>query len=451
MIGYTILCYIYGGLEKYLTEIFAASFGLGLGSVGVLLFWLSLGGLVPSRSVLFGLAVICMFLLYFRYRTCAYVRVEYRREDERHKNSWALFVASVPIAIALLIVFTQTLMFPNYEWDAYMLWGYKARVLSTTPILDANYFKDLNYFSLHLNYPLMIPFLMAGINGINGDLLEVAPKMIFPVFYIVLILFISSGLLSHLSRWKMLVIIVSYMTMSPLLRWSGSGLADVPLATFYAGCLTYLLRWTRSGLRQDTIMASIFAAFCGFSKNEGCALIIVTFVGILAWLVISKSHLSIRPVLLYGAIAFGILAPWFAVARNLPDCDKFLSQFSCSIILENVDRLLVIASAFFDELVSWGKWNGIWMICLFTMVAGGRHLKNPPIFFLSFIFVAQLWLYVFIYLIHPHDLRGLIPVTMDRLLIQLSPVAILLIGLQWEQFSLSSNKLSSQKAVCCHK
>ena len=61
---------------------------------------------------------------------------------------------------------------PLVEWDAFAIWGFKAKVLVHEALRPAPaYFHDLTLSYSHLDYPLMVPFLTAGAYAAMGTLM----------------------------------------------------------------------------------------------------------------------------------------------------------------------------------------------------------------------------------------------------------------------------------------
>ncbi len=429
VLGYAVLCAILHRARLPLFEFIPLVVGLGLGFAGTFQFWLSLLGLKPSQSGLMVLGVTAGILIRRSIASGKIVRIQSPADKISPGDKTITVLAGIPLFFALLIVLVHALGHGMYEWDAYMLWGFKAKVLSTNAIRDAGYFSDLNFAMLHLNYPLMIPFLMAGINGAAGEMLEILPKLIFPIFYLTMGMFLYSGLRSSLPVWQATALTTLFLTGPHILRWSGSGLADVPLAAFYSGAILQLIKWVETENSPDLLLSGIFAGFCGFTKNEGLLMVLLITAAVCGVLIYKKCASLFPQLLHYGFGVAVITGPWLIYRRQLPKVDEnYLAHFSVATISENLGRLDFIAVSIIESISNWQNWNALWIILGVLAAIRIRQTCQLTNLMLWGLLATHIFAYALIYLIGPLNPDGLMQATLDRLLIHVSPVALLIVG-----------------------
>ncbi len=408
------------------------SLGLGLGCNGLLLFWISLIGYEPKLQTAFVLSLIVIAALCVRRRRGSIIKLSRQSTNRSAIESILIIVLVSSIAVAATVVVVHALGHPNYEWDAYMIWGLKAKVLTYEPIRNATYFHNSQFARLHLNYPLMTPFLMAGLNSFFGAPQETIAKLIFPLSFCCLGCFVYSGLRQRLSLTQSLMLTAIYLSMPKLLRWGGSGLADVPLAAFYSAVVLYLIRWNESGEVRDLILASLFMSFCVFTKNEGLAILLVTAVGITIVAAIKQHRRRLVHVVLYCGSVFCISVPWLLFRRSLPRLDEnYPAYLSIDRVMQNWDRSGYIMAELSKHVTDATAWNGLWLLLAIAAILAYRGFSRPPIIFLWTILLVHLIAYLSIFLVGPIESPKFVGENLGRLLLHISPVAIILIGWHW--------------------
>ena len=208
---------------------------------------------------------------------------------------------------------------PLAEWDAFAIWGFKAKVLAHEALRPTPaYFHDLTLSYSHLDYPLMVPFLTAGAYAAMGTVDDQTGKLVSVFLDVLLVPMVYLGL-----RWKLrrlpAACLSAILAMLPVMfRYAGVGCADLPLAMFYAGSIFYVARWIDRQQWPDLILAILFSAFAAFTKNEGTVLALMNGAVILGFGLWSGRRRA-----WIGAAAFfaGLLAmdaAWLIWSRNLP-------------------------------------------------------------------------------------------------------------------------------------
>ncbi len=414
--------------------------GLGLGGVGCLLFWFSLAGWIPSLKIFCVIGIAGLIALPMRIGNW---KQQQKTSPKIADTWWKKLLAGIALLVslaALIIAFTHALGFINYEWDAYMIWGFKARILATDPCLRTAYFTNFTFALLHLDYPLMTPILMAGLYNLIGHFDDTTVKIIFPIFYLLLAGFIYSGLRQHLVFWQALALGAIYLSMPRLLRWAGSGYADVPLTAFYAGSILYLWSWVRTSDKRNLIIAALFMAFAAFTKNEGLALAGLMTLTILILPLPIPLRERIQSLIIFIMVFMLVLLPWLWFRDQLPNLNEnYPAQLSLNRFIEHIDRLPVILKSFFLHGISLQYWNGMWLLLVVSTVVQGTHRFTASELLLWFLLIGHAIIYVIIYVVTPSEVENLIPVTMDRLQIHMSPSAILLIGYYWAELGKGRN------------
>ena len=167
---------------------------------------------------------------------------------------------------------------PLAEWDAWAMWTMKAKAITLLGGLDPGVFAGVPYHHLHLDYPLLLPaveaigFRFMGVGGHPGDpppggaadgrasgVAAAPPRR--PG---------AGGLVA----WASVLLI----GVAPsLVDQASAGLADAPLAVFFAMAAVCGWRWIVEGRRETPVLSALFAAAVLATKREGTPFVAALF------------------------------------------------------------------------------------------------------------------------------------------------------------------------------
>jgi hypothetical protein len=127
-----------------------------------------------------------------------------------------------------------------------------------------------------------------------------------------------------------------------------------------------------------------------------------------------------------------LLGPWYAWSHAFARLDEdYQSQLSLAVVRANWNRVGPILTSCGHEFLSWDDWGPFWIMLPIFAALGYRGFASGRIRVLWLVLLSQFAVYVLAYLIAPADLMWLLPHSFDRLVIQMTPVAILLMGFHW--------------------
>jgi hypothetical protein len=432
--GHVLVSLILGREKRRRSECIGLVLALGVGALQLILFWASLAGLKPGR-----------ILIAFVLSISAAVQWQLSRSNqnpwlpnERHAlvrgwRNWLRIACIATVAVAVLMVTLDALALPILEWDAFAIWGLKAKVLARETLLaQPRYFHDPNLSFSHLDYPLFVPFLMAGAHGAMGEANEYLGKIAFPILYVAFGLQIFSALRWKLDATKSLLLTAVAMTLPPLLHWAGAGTADVPLALYYAGAAFYFAKWIEEQHRADLLLSIFYSACLAFTKNEGFVLALLIGGAMLLFALLARSRTQLRGFAFFTGGLLLLHSPWLWWSRNLPRIhENYGARLRPFVFVQNFDRLGVIAHEFLREMLAWSRWSGVWLLLLVAGIAGWRAFTLRFVRALWLLLLVQLTLYIAIFVVTPWDVAQLLAAALERLLVQAIPLAVVLIGFHW--------------------
>ncbi len=348
--------------------------------------------------------------------------------DTFKTDSLSLF-SIVTISVMFLLVCCHSLLMPLYEWDAFAIWGLKAKVLYCEG-LSSSYFNSPNLAYSHLDYPILVPLLMsAGIFSIASDSSDATCKYIFPLFYLAFVFLMYTAARRRLGQRHALLLTAIFASTPALVRWSGAGTADMALSFLYAGSILYLINFFETEKFYDLGISIICSICCALTKNEGLPLVIINFVALLIFS--SKPLFSMKnlkaPALYFTASTIFYL-PWLIFSQDIPKIhENYIGNLTIARFAGNLDRLQLIIPEMLLQFLSLKSWGLIWLLAIVAAVAGRKSFLEKPVLLLWFLFIGHILLYMLIYIIYPFELAKLIPETIERLYLHLMPAGILII------------------------
>lgn len=216
-------------------------------------------------------------------------------------NKWEVFFSLLLAASLLWSVLMSVVVVPD-DWDAWAIWGAKAKALALTvgPLQDVTYFG-------HGDYPLLWPAVWALSGWCGGGWEEMGSRIWGPVF-----MMFCSWELMHIVwrrssyRWPALLAgaLFASIPMVPLVAsWS---YAEAPfwLITLCSyGCLS---RWRETGDQREVMFAALLAVAAALTKNEGLLFVLL----VILWIPATGHPVRFRALGLFIAVIVCFYLPW---------------------------------------------------------------------------------------------------------------------------------------------
>lgn len=325
------------------------------------------------------------------------------------------------IAINLVYVTTGAVVYPLAHVDVWSNWLYKAKAI----YLSNWSFTFLPQWSgefAHPQYPLLLPVLFAGIYVVYGGVNEVVVSLLSPLMY-GLSIWLGYVLLRRLQfqRLAALVLMYVYSMLSPLLAQGGrfhAGMPDLYITVLYwigLHLLWLLHRAVAKPSKRKAMWALILVSvLASWIKLEGCLLSLL----ILCTPYPTKQKLSYWLVALTGLLSWQAVRLYWLIPSSyglaLPD------------LLELIGRLrIVIQSVVVEVFANWRNWYWFWWLFgfLYVGVKPARTWVKKTIQPLWWLLVVSL---AGIYLFSTVPTTGYVSSSLDRLLLQISPIWLVL-------------------------
>lgn len=352
----------------------------------------------------------------------------------RYAWAWWEVLLVLAIALAVLDVFLATLTTPFLYSDATWFWTPKAKIFYQHRFIPFAAFRDLTEF-VHPDYPLLLPLTEAWLFLWMGEVNEYFMKLISPVYMVLLVLAVWAFVGRLFGRPAALVAAGLLATTPFVLHHGTTGFADLPLAFYSWLAVALVLVWFQTPQPRLLLLAAVFLGLTGWVKNEGLGLILVSgcvFPGYLAGQERSGSRETLRATLLFGGVALGVVLPWLFVRYSLGlESDLSLPPLA-TVLPMTVQRVWPIAKVVATELFAFSRvlttWNLAWYLLLLVVIFHRRALWRSLLRYPVLITAGQVFVYVGVYLITPYNVDWHVRSSLERLLLQLYPLAVVVIG-----------------------
>ena len=435
IVGYAIVATF--ARDQSLLEQLGYAAVLGPGVLGLLMIYLSLVGLVPSRLEIFcctsPFAIIAAPQWRSRSRSLPIISA-HRTPLETVASRFCILA----IAYAMLTLVTTTLLYPALAWDAFSIWQLKAKVLATLPLHPRpDYFSTLCLSYTHLRYPILASMMSAGVHTASGgfDRLSSAPDLLLFGGMGIVVFF---ALRQRVPLVPSLIVTALLMNLGTMYHWAGAGTAEMPLTAFYICSILCLLRWIHEGNAGSLILSSLFTACMAWAKNEGVALAAINLLVVLIVNVKRSGPIVVHTALFYAIV--GILClPWAMFIRALPRTDEdYAGRLTPHNLLANTGRLPAILHGFIAEMMRFDRWGIFWLLMIALIVAAAfqRQFRSPSVKLLLMLLVLHLLVYIPAFMVTNWKIDDLMACSSDRLLMHAAPVAAVLIGWLWPRYDL---------------
>jgi hypothetical protein len=341
------------------------------------------------------------------------------------------FFAATALAGAAAFIFALDSL-PHGGWDAFVMWNLRARLIAGTHTSPLSSLFDTAFLGLHPDYPLLLPALVARGFQYAGSALPSAPISLALLFTVSTIVIAITGLRlisTNTQSWTAGCILVS----TPLLLDVGaSQYADIIVCCFMTAAIVVYAVYDREPAHSSLpIIAGAAAAAAACTKNEGILFLIVLLLSRIAAGFFKQSDRPGRELLAFAAGAsLGVLTlAIFKVVYSPPnDTVQLMSARAFASRITDLKLHLDVLRRAGNSL-NFGQWvlNPLPWMALYAAVSWKRGPRKIGLWLTpAFVIAGMLCAYYLVYLLSPYDIESHVASSLDRLLLQLWPTAIVL-------------------------
>ncbi len=323
---------------------------------------------------------------------------------------------------------------PHGQFDAYATWNLHARFLYR----GGQYWKNFTYMTgEHFDYPLLIPASVARSWEFIGRETQLIPIVIGLLFTFATIGIVGISI-SRLRGERQGLLAGLILLGTPFLIAHGaSQYADVPLSFFFVATVALLFLHAESPSQTHFLkLAGMAAAFSAWTKNEGVLFLALLFVLHFVVTTLAKGRKccgSELVALLTGAAPVIVVISIYKVCVAALN-DIIVAQGPGSTVpkLLDISRYRLVISQFVRGLVSFERWSpnltiAMPLLLFFYFLLLGASIKKRDVAATSIAVLLPVFMmvgYFFVYIVTPLDLGFHLQHSLNRLLLQVWPLAI---------------------------
>ncbi len=331
------------------------------------------------------------------------------------------------IALALLWSFLMAVVVVPDDWDAWAMWGSKAKVLA----LGSGPLQDVTRFG-HPDYPLLWPTVWALSGWLAGGWEECWSKGWGAVFLLLcaweMLTAVRRQSGSLLAGFFAAALFVSVPNVPLIASWS---YAEAPLWLMMTCGLSAFLRWQSDSRSADAVLAALFAAGAALTKNEG-----LLYALLLGLMLLGSGSGRLKAALLYLLTFAGCTAFWFWWSRLHLDLSSQAAaglHWNAASLRHAAGRLLPAGKAIWAMWKDVRQWNLVGFGIIFALAAMLRSRKYLRPLCLPIVLLAG---YLAIILCSSNEIYWQIGTAWNRLTVQALPLLlVLLVPPVWERTS----------------
>jgi hypothetical protein len=388
---------------------------------------MALGGTLLSGGALqVSVTVVCLAL-----GACGFkkwrdgVRIESGLAPAPSWEKWMSLLLLVPISYVGYAVFRDAIVF-----DGLVNWEAKARhAFLAGGSLPASYFADATRSGYHPRYPLYLPYSELWVYLWVGDCDQTLVKVLFPLFYAAALLVVWSGTLRCMGRVWVATATSLVPLFVPFMADHGFGLVqgypEFPLAALYLVSVAALAAWRLRGFESGWIVAMSCGSLLPWVKQDG----IILFVSLLGVSALIHGWRDWRRWMLFAAPGVLVAVCWRVGMHWVHAVEEpNFEPLTVENLIRALPRFGPIARAIGDRLSTLRNWSLLWYWVPWALLCVAWRGKKLG-FWLFAALAIPLVLDIPPYLLTRLDLQFHLMTSLDRLVLQISLVAVFSLGL----------------------
>ncbi|HVZ11464.1 MAG TPA: hypothetical protein VG965_00365 [Patescibacteria group bacterium] len=337
----------------------------------------------------------------------------------------------IGILLTVCFVLFEALIRPLSAWDAWVTWFLAAKDYFLIHAIDP-YLNSYTFFSVQPVPILVLTFVFTLLGQVNDQV----SLLIYTSFYISLLLMLYSSLRKIASVKFSLLFVFLFATLGDVIRHAGRydvGYIDLPLGYFFFACFLLLKQLNERFSSKTLILLNFLLAVTALVKSDGLPYFLISQLIILY---ILKREKKLKLVF-YTGLSFLLVVSWplFLTFNHIP-------QFTFNLFSDHlsIKSIPIIVERIFVEALNIQRWNLLWPTFIVCIIVA-KYTKTLKM--IAFILASQFIFYCFDYIATTMDVGDHINGSLDRVLLQITPLATYFISITIIQ--LIKDKLFTKK------
>ncbi|MCC6544976.1 MAG: hypothetical protein IT392_10850 [Nitrospirae bacterium] len=366
---------------------------------------------------------------------------------------------SWPEVILLLIILSQVFyaflfgaLLPIRGWDALQTWAFKGKVFFYDMGISSDFLKDP---LTHPDYPLLIPLTLSWLYTSIGHVNDEMARIIYPMQYVSMLAIFYYAVRKTASK-RMSLLFTALLSLTPIVMVHSSGFAgrigglysgdfvgyaDLALSIFFLGAGAFFYLYMMEGSSAHLIMAVLFLTMGAWTKNEGLVFLLMGGMLITVNLFFGK-RIRYGAILAVWGFIWVVTLPWLLYKMHFHISSEYTPNMNAATMKSNLQRLPYIIKMFFFVLFrDTDLYNYAWYGYLISSLVNLRESVKKPLFYMHALLLGQFAAYTFIYLISPLEIKFHIETSIDRVIIHLTPLAIMVLAMNINRLITKGDRL----------
>jgi len=392
--------------------------GLGLGfaaGAGLLSLQMLLYGLAHDRWSLAAILLPWLPLAVFRLRR----RPAFERPRPPAWLEWIALAAMLAAPVAWL-AYERVMPLNTRGWDAWAIWLFKAKAF----YLDGNvqtFLRRAGDFTAQPSYPLLIPLQGTFLYLLQGAPADHTIKALSPLYFFALLaaFYYLASRFGPRAPALVFTAMLANLHMVNIVAFELAGYADTALSVYLLLGAGFLYAWIKEDKLEHLILASLFSSLAAWTKDEGL-FFLAGVVAIAASRLLRRAVRDWRPwtaLLAWPALA---VVPWRITLQvfGVPGSGLFQGAW-------NLSNLGPGLSAILTQAAKPNAYNLTFWLLLASLPLARRAGLDARWWILPALVCWQLAGLLGVYLLGRNEIRWWIGTSLDRILSQVAPLALL--------------------------
>ena len=411
--------------------------GIGAGLSAVLLFlWMLAFGPTPGFPLAeAGLAILAAVAALIRRRPAA-TRAAVWKGPRGVGLPVLLGVAFLIALVAAATAFCSMVrQHPHGEWDAWMNWDLRARMFFRGAESWQAAFSPTFPWS-HPDYPILLPSLVARTWLYARAETLLGPALVAATFTFGTVALLATGLNVLRSTTQGLLAALVLLSTPFFIIHGTSFYADVPLGFFFLATMLCLALDARHGMATARfgILAGVAAGLAMWTKNEGTLFTLAIGAGLILGGVGDERQGPWRRLLAFGTGLLPMLLLLVAFKVAFAPANDLLSTLGVERTLGRLtapDRYLIVLRQYTNHIMGFGQnsfGSAVWLLLAYLLGVGlnPREIRSTGVRAGIVALLLLLAGHFMVFVSMADELSRLLDSSLDRLLLQLWPSALLL-------------------------
>jgi len=344
------------------------------------------------------------------------------------------------ISFEVLYAFFRTLIMPMESYDGIAIYALKSKIFYLARSIPHDFFSSFRDIVPHVEYPLLIPLAETAFYTFLGSVNDLLVKIIFPLYYLSLIMVFYSVSRRFISRRQSLLFTFFLATIPQITDFATNGYADLPFAFYCSAAIFYLYLWITQKKDPFLILSFILSVLAVWTKSEGLMFALVNAAVVIVYMAREKS-VYVKGCI-YAAVMVAMAASYMLILRLLGlavNSDFIHSQSSLPVrLITGIERIPAILYEYQIQFFGPKRWNIIWILFIAGFFIGFKRIFSKDMFPLTAAIILIFLGYSAVYMLSsaPQGFGWHLSTSGSRLFIHFVPIVALWLVLLFKKMEL---------------